>query len=307
MGANMRRIPVAAAPRRSRMFYGSAILAVAVAALVLAPAVGGVPGDPPNVTPHIFGKLGAKGWYVSKVTINWEVHADDPIRNETGCDAITLTADTPGTKLTCSASTDCCTTSVTKTIKLDKTPPKAPRVKAIVGNRTVVLKWAVSPDTKLVQVTRRPGRRGANAITVYTGNGARYRDRRLTIGKRYRYTVAALDEAGNRGSKTRAVTAAGPLFAPAPGARVTSPPLLRWTAVKGASYYNVQLTRGGQRILSTWPGSTHFQLPRSWVSGGRRYRLQPGTYRWYVWPGFGRRSANRYGQLVGVSFFSLAR
>jgi hypothetical protein len=72
--------------------------------------------------------------------------------------------------------------------------------------------------------------------------------------------------------------------------------------VKGATYYNVQLMRRGT-ILSVWPASNHLQLRRSWVFGGKHYRLHNGTYRWYVWPGFGRLSANKYGRLLGVSFF----
>jgi hypothetical protein len=27
-------------------------------------------------------------------------------------------------------------------------------------------------------------------------------------------------------------------------------------------------------------------------------RLTPGRYDWYVWPGFGRRAAERYGHLI---------
>jgi len=46
-------------------------------------------------------------------------------------------------------------------------------------------------------------------------------------------------------------------------------------------------------------------LKRSWTYAGHRYRLSPGRYRWYVWPGRGPRSANRYGRLLGSSSFIL--
>jgi hypothetical protein len=49
------------------------------------------------------------------------------------------------------------------------------------------------------------------------------------------------------------------------------------------------------------------QLPRSWQYHGRRYKLRPGTYRWYVWPGRGRLSAGRYGELLGASSFVVTR
>jgi hypothetical protein len=90
-----------------------------------------------------------------------------------------------------------------------------------------------------------------------------------------------------------------------PGERVTRAPVLRWTPVKHAQYYNVQLVRG-KKILSAWPATTHFQVPRSWVYHGHRYRLNRGAYRWYVWPGFGTRSANRYGGVLGGSSFAFS-
>jgi hypothetical protein len=76
-------------------------------------------------------------------------------------------------------------------------------------------------------------------------------------------------------------------------------PLLRWTAVRGASYYNFQLYRGGKKILSIWPTHASVQLKSSWRFDGRRYRLTPGRYRWYVWPGFGPLAADRYGPAIG--------
>jgi hypothetical protein len=68
--------------------------------------------------------------------------------------------------------------------------------------------------------------------------------------------------------------------------------------VKRATYYNVQLFRGKKKILSVWPKSTYLQLRLRWTFRGRQMRLTAGSYRWYVWPGFGKRSARRYGRLV---------
>jgi hypothetical protein len=73
--------------------------------------------------------------------------------------------------------------------------------------------------------------------------------------------------------------------------------------VPKATYYNVQLFRNGQKILTVWPTEPSFLLHRNWRFDGRAYRLTPGTYRWYVWPGFGLRSANRYGKLLGSRTF----
>jgi hypothetical protein len=84
---------------------------------------------------------------------------------------------------------------------------------------------------------------------------------------------------------------------------VRPPRTLRWAAVKGAAYYNVQLWRNGQKILSRWPPEPRFLLRRSWTQAGRRLRLADGTYLAYAWPGFGPKSAARYGRLIGWTKF----
>jgi hypothetical protein len=85
--------------------------------------------------------------------------------------------------------------------------------------------------------------------------------------------------------------------------RAGRPPLLRWTPVRGADYYNVQLSRRGRKILSVWPGRAHYQVKRKWKYGGRKWRLAAGRYRWIVWPGFGKRSKADYGRRIGPSMF----
>jgi large repetitive protein len=108
-----------------------ALLILGAGALLLTPGAPGlpdVPGDPtpPTVTPLVTGTLGSEGWYTSNVTVNWAVADPESIILSTvGCDARTLTADTTGTRLTCTAESDGGETSVSKTIKLDKTAPAA--------------------------------------------------------------------------------------------------------------------------------------------------------------------------------------
>jgi hypothetical protein len=84
-------------------------------------------------------------------------------------------------------------------------------------------------------------------------------------------------------------------------------PLLRWTSVRGARYYNFQLYRGGKKILSTWPTHASVRLKSSWRFDGHRYRLTPGRYRWYVWPGFGPPAADRYGPAIGYHTLVITR
>ena len=72
--------------------------------------------------------------------------------------------------------------------------------------------------------------------------------------------------------------------------------------MRGASFYNVQLFKGS-KLLSTWPVHTGLQLSSAWRFAGASYRLSPGRYTWYVWPGFGSLSAARYGSLIGHRTF----
>jgi hypothetical protein len=200
-------------------------------------------------------------------------------------------------------------------------------VKAEIATKGVVLRWAGSADTFSYAVVRRPGLRSAKPSTIYTGPARRFVDRKLENGVKYRYTVTAYDEAGN--GTARALTAlptsvrsaptrstpkhAKPaantpaLTRPAPGARISAPPLLTWSAVAKATYYNVQLWRDGVKILSIWTKHPKFRVERSWRYDGHRYALTPGTYKWFVWPGFLRPADNSYGKLVGSRTFVVTR
>ena len=186
----------------------------------------------------------------------------------------------------------------------DANPPP-PDVRANPGDGIVALRWRtgadVAPITSL-KLVRAPGLRGAKSSVLYRGHSGSYDDRQVRDGVRYRYTVTVRDQAGNVDAQTLRVTPGPRLLSPASGSQVSRPPLLRWTPVRRASYYNVQLYHGG-KVLSEWPQGTSLQLTEKWSFGGRRYRLRPGRYRWYVWPGFGHRSAARYGPVIGSGTF----
>jgi hypothetical protein len=371
-----------------RGFHRVVIVSALIGMLLLAPGAGGVPGDPtpPVITVAIFGTLGTddgksatNGWYTSNVTVNWTVVDPESIILATsGCEARTLTSDSAGTQLTCTATSDGGTASVNKTITIDKTapsvatvverppdangwynhpvtvtvtgtdatsgvrscssaryagpdnaaavmagsctdnagnvagasfafnydatPPSLFAVTAKRGNRSAELTWRKSTDTQVIEVVRAPGRNGEGETVVFRGNATGYRDTGLVVGRKYEYRVAGIDAAANRTEHKIDFLATGALLSPAAAERVKSPPSLAWIRVKGASYYNVQLVRG-RKVLSAWPLRTNFRLRRTWTYKGRRYRLRPGVYRWYVWPGFGRISAARYGRLLGSSTF----
>jgi len=190
------------------------------------------------------------------------------------------------------------------------------RVKA--GNATVTLTWALprDPDFDRVSVSRTQSGKAVRAVTIYQGTKRTLTDRRLKNGVRYRYRITTHDRAGNRSAGVLvAATPQAPLVAPRDGVSLTSPPLLRWQAVPRATYYNVQLwlmRTGGQqkaarpvKVLSAWPTVPRLKLTPRWAFDGEMYRLVPGTYRWFVFPGFGKRSQARYGALLGQSGFTV--
>jgi hypothetical protein len=97
------------------------------------------------------------------------------------------------------------------------------------------------------------------------------------------------------------------LLSPTAGSRVTKPPLLVWRRVARAKYYNVQIYRGRVKVFTGWPTRARLQLKSHWKFQGRARNLNPGTYRWYVWPGYGSPAARRYGVLLGQSTFVVAK
>jgi hypothetical protein len=56
-------------------------------------------------------------------------------------------------------------------------------------------------------------------------------------------------------------------------------------------------------VLSAFPPSNRLKLRKSWTFLGRRERLVPGRYRWFVWPGRRPRSRSSYGPVLGQSSF----
>jgi uncharacterized repeat protein (TIGR01451 family) len=187
-------------------------------------------------------------------------------------------------------------------------PGEVAGVRATVGNRSVVVRWRTpsDPDFQRVEVSR--STQGAPARVVYSGAGEAFTDRSVRNGVRYVYRLRSVDRAGNSSTGVRftATPKALPLFSPQPNARVSSPPMLRWVAVRGARFYNVQLYRGSTKVLSTWPRANRQQLRAGWSFRGRRERLTPGVYHWFVWSGRGSVARPTYGPLLGRNSFVVA-
>jgi hypothetical protein len=381
--------------RDRRRFRRSAFLCALAGMLLVAPGAAGIPDDltPPVVTVTIHGTLGnddgipkTNGWYRSNVTVNWSYQdPESPVTDSDGCDATTLSSDTPGITLTCWAESDGGRTTIDKTLTIDKTapsispvvdrppdangwynrpltvgfvgadatsgltpcssiqyagpdnsaalatgsctdkagnnsaashpfkydstPPSLFAVTAVHGNRSAQLSWRKSSDTQRIEVFRVPGRNGQGESGIYHGTATGFRDSNLVVGRKYEYRVVGVDAAENRATQNLTFVATGALLSPTPGLQIAqnSPPTLAWAPVKRATYYNIQLIHG-RRVLSAWPVRPSFRLRRTWLYKGRRYRLRPGVYRWYVWPGYGRISAARYAKRpLGSSSFVVTK
>lgn len=208
-----------------------------------------------------------------------------------------------------------CTDNAGKTVTATSVPfaydATAPSLAATAttGDQSVRLTWQSSGDIApitSITVTRTSG--GGAPDTVYRGDGGGFEQADLRNGVKYTYTITAQDAAGNVATRSLNATPAARLLSPAASAHVTSAPTLSWTAVPGATYYNVQLFRvDSTKLLSMWPVRASLHLHRTWRFEGRRYRLKPGRYKWYVWPGFGKRRAAHYGRMLGSGTFTVVR
>jgi hypothetical protein len=92
-------------------------------------------------------------------------------------------------------------------------------------------------------------------------------------------------------------TPAKPAAVRGPGA---APPRIIWPPVVDADYYDVVLWRAGVRVLDLWP-----RQPAVALRGPKAPSLAPGDYLWFAYPGFGARSAARFGPLAGSGTFRL--
>jgi hypothetical protein len=195
------------------------------------------------------------------------------------------------------------TTSAPVTLNYDATAPVMSKVSVTSEKTADVVHWNSSSPSDTVAVERW-ARGNKEHPTVYRGIGKQFADRKVKKGLEYMYAVQALDQAGNASKR---ISAAGlpkvlTLRKMAYVPRAAKKPILSWNAVRGASYYHVQLFRGSKRILAAWPANHQLGLPGKWRWAGHRYRLRPGHYRWYVWAGLGRRAFANYKALGSARF-----
>ena len=127
--------------------YGGDATNAPSSSVPLSQVIGGSDTTPPVIVPLVSGALGNNGWYTSTVIVNWNVtDPESGIASSSGCTPTTLTADTAGATLTCSATNGVgLSTSVSATVKIDKTPPQ---IFGMPGAGCML--WP--PDNNLIQV-----------------------------------------------------------------------------------------------------------------------------------------------------------
>ena len=232
------------------------------------------------------GTPGEAGWWRSDVTIHW-----DPQPEPDGGDCLhaeSVPGDTAGTTRGCTAIWNGwgSLTATTATIRIDKTPPTSLHARA--GRRPDSYGW-YGRDVRILF----SGADGLSGIAtcstpVYRGpNSANA----LARG-------SCWDRAGNRQDLVVTFKYHEPIVSPRAGRKVARAPLIDWIAMPNARRFNVQVWRKGSKVLSRFPKASRFQMPKTWIQGGVRYRMQSGRYDVYVWPRF-----RRYGKLVGHTYF----
>ena len=244
-----------------------------------------------------------RSWFTAPVGISWS--GSDALSGIANCTSLNYAGpDAAGAAPTgtCRDRAGNVSAPVPFTLDYDATPPDLTGVSATAGPGRADISWTAGPDTARVTVVRD----GSPPTTVMDGPPASsVADTGLAPGTTYSWTVTAIDQAGN--AATTRATATTPVAAIA-AAKSTKPQAVRlhWRRVRGASYYNVQLFRGTRKVMTAWPAQPRFRVATKWRFRGHTQRLVAGTtYRWYVWAGFGPRSARRYGHLLAQGRFTV--
>jgi hypothetical protein len=288
----------------------------------------GFPVDYDSTPPSVTGAAAARppdanGWYSHPVGIAFT--GSDATSGVASCTAVTYGGpDNAGAVVngSCTDQAGNLGGGGTFALKYDSTPPTLANVVVESGDNRAAFSWTASPDTTSIEVTRAPGLSGPDPEVIYKGTSSAFEDLTVRNRVKYEFTITAFDEAGNKATETLTVVPAALLYSPARGALVKAPPLLAWRKMRGASYYNVQVYFGtggqsvrhvlsvavaGRKVLSAWPVEARFRMRKQWVFKNKHYKLLRGRYTWYVWPGLGKRSARKYGPLIGKSEFVVSR
>lgn len=261
---------------------------------------------PPAVVAGAAREPDRNGWYRTPVAVAFA--GTDGLSGVASCDAPVTFAgpDTAEATLSgsCRDTAGNTGTPASLTLRYDSTPPVATaEITVAAGDGVAHVSWSRSRSAQLYEVVRAPGLGKAARSTVFRGRKRSFTDRRVQNGVRYRYEVRSLDAAGNASGRVVAARPRPSVFAPANGTVLSVPPRAAWEAVDGARFYNAQLYRGTEKVLSTWVVEPRLRFRRVWIFDGRKRSLVDGRYRLYVWAASGTRAKPRYGKLLGLTTF----
>jgi hypothetical protein len=180
----------------------------------------------------------------------------------------------------------------------DLTPPGAAgKLRVIRHGQAVSLRWSPASDRDLarsvvISQTGHAPRSPSDGRQAYAGTGARF-DTTLAVGETRWFAVFEVDVHGlvSRPVSVSATVPASRLL-PVDGTIATGPPPLSWQRVRHARYYDIQIWSGSRKLAEAWPSKAHWQPPKAKLAGATHIT-------WYVWPGFGSRSAANYGPEIG--------
>jgi Ca2+-binding RTX toxin-like protein len=80
--------------------------------------------SPPVIVPTIDGAEGSNGWFVSDLSVSWEVRDDESVVSErVGCDPATVTSDTSGANFSCRATSEGGTSTGSAVVRRDTIAP----------------------------------------------------------------------------------------------------------------------------------------------------------------------------------------
>ena len=245
----------------------------------------------------------ANGWYNHSVAINWT--GTDATSGLAACTSLTYSGPDSGAAGVSGGCTDVAgnSSSTSFGFQYDATPPQLSSISVQSTDGANIVHWKSSSPNDVAAISR-VARGSRSELSLFSGAGADFVDKKVQDGVEYRYNVRTVDQAGNS-SQIRTVLGLPKVVSLGKIAytpRTAAQPILSWPARRGASYYHVQLFRNGKRILAAWPLKTELALRPHWRWAGRQYRLAPAQYAWFVWAGFGPRTAARY-KLLGHSTF----
>jgi len=268
---------------------------------------------PPNPSPDSTARFEFRATDATPVTFGCRLDsaAFSPCSSPTTYSKLTPGAHTFAVRATDAAGHSSAAVGYGWTVQDTVGPTAVSLVRRNVAYGLLKLAWRRPPDADFdrVRVFVSKGQKGAKArrqTLVYSGTSTHYTKRRFDNGTYYRYTIVNYDVTGNASRSVPVVVRPSSLLRrPQLGVIVHVPPRLVWVGARGANFYNVQLYRAGQKILSAWPNAPRLALKRRWAYSGHSIRLKKGTYSWFVWPAFGPRAKSRYGHVLGWSQFTV--